>query len=291
MLKLWLPPKVWFHGSQSTITGGSSATKQKPAAIIAWFEHSMRWVLMTPFGLPVEPEVNRNLAMVSGADLGVRGVDARRVGSAPMQIGEQRGRAVRRADCASPRARRRPAPRPRWRARTASPSLANTRPGVSRSMIDVQLAEVARHQRIGRRDRRIGDADIHRRQRRAARARCRCRTGSRSAARPTGRGAAAPARCAHLGERLRVAERAPAPSASRWARKTRSGAALAQCSSRSRQLVRDRAPAPAACADGWCRRRSRSSTASNAPSRTGRNGACAAERGGVELDTEPVLIV
>ena len=26
----------------------------------------MRWVLMTAFGVPVEPEVNRNLAMVSG---------------------------------------------------------------------------------------------------------------------------------------------------------------------------------------------------------------------------------
>ena len=26
----------------------------------------MRWVLITPFGMPVEPEVNRNFAMVSG---------------------------------------------------------------------------------------------------------------------------------------------------------------------------------------------------------------------------------
>ena len=26
----------------------------------------MRWVLITAFGVPVEPEVNRNLAMVSG---------------------------------------------------------------------------------------------------------------------------------------------------------------------------------------------------------------------------------
>jgi hypothetical protein len=26
----------------------------------------MRWVLMTAFGVPVEPEVNRNLAIVSG---------------------------------------------------------------------------------------------------------------------------------------------------------------------------------------------------------------------------------
>ena len=51
MLKLWLLPKVWLQGSQSTTTGGSSATKAKPAAIIAWFEHSMRWVLMTALGV------------------------------------------------------------------------------------------------------------------------------------------------------------------------------------------------------------------------------------------------
>src|ERR1022692_3229142 len=69
MLKLWLLPKVWLHGSQSTSTGGSSATKAKPAAIIAWFEHSMRWLLMTPLGFPVEPEVNRNFAIVSGVTL------------------------------------------------------------------------------------------------------------------------------------------------------------------------------------------------------------------------------
>src|SRR5215475_7110645 len=65
ILKLWLLPKVWLHGNQSTTTGGSSVTKAKPDPSIAWFEQSMRWVLMTPLGLPVEPEVNRNLAIVS----------------------------------------------------------------------------------------------------------------------------------------------------------------------------------------------------------------------------------
>ncbi len=34
-----------------------------------WFEHSMRWVLITPLGWPVDPDVNRNLAMVSGPTL------------------------------------------------------------------------------------------------------------------------------------------------------------------------------------------------------------------------------
>ena len=34
--------------------------------IIAWFELHLRWVLITALGVPVEPEVNRRLAMVSG---------------------------------------------------------------------------------------------------------------------------------------------------------------------------------------------------------------------------------
>src|SRR3954463_8983259 len=52
-------------------------------ALACWLEVSMRWVLMTAFGVPVEPEVNRNLAIVSGviaakafATLGVSGVAA-----------------------------------------------------------------------------------------------------------------------------------------------------------------------------------------------------------------------
>ncbi|GAB1414139.1 hypothetical protein MASR1M97_28750 [Candidatus Desulfobacillus denitrificans] len=66
MLKLWLPPKVWFQGSQSRVTGGFSARKGQSWAIACWLEQSMRWVLMTPFGSPVEPEVNRNFATLSG---------------------------------------------------------------------------------------------------------------------------------------------------------------------------------------------------------------------------------
>ena len=45
----------------------------------------MRWVLMTAFGVPVEPEVKRNFAIVSGvtaakafATSGVSGVDGER---------------------------------------------------------------------------------------------------------------------------------------------------------------------------------------------------------------------
>ncbi len=36
------------------------------ARSIAWFAVSMRWVFSTPFGVPVEPEVNSTFATVSG---------------------------------------------------------------------------------------------------------------------------------------------------------------------------------------------------------------------------------
>ena len=67
MFRLWLPPKVWLHGSQSTITGRSAARNGHTWRIICWLADSIRWVLSTPFGVPVEPEVNRILAIASGA--------------------------------------------------------------------------------------------------------------------------------------------------------------------------------------------------------------------------------
>ena len=78
MLKLWLPPKVWFHGSQSTITGGWSVRKVQAAAALSWLAHIMRWVLITPLGWPVEPEVKRILATVSGPTRANARVDGRR---------------------------------------------------------------------------------------------------------------------------------------------------------------------------------------------------------------------
>src|SRR4051794_7505337 len=52
-------------------------------ALACWLEVSMRWVLITAFGVPVEPEVNRNFAIVSGvtaakafSTASVSGVDA-----------------------------------------------------------------------------------------------------------------------------------------------------------------------------------------------------------------------
>jgi hypothetical protein len=63
---LWLPPKVWFQGSQSTSTGGASASTGIDCRICCWLAHHMRCVLITALGSLVEPEVNRNLVMVSG---------------------------------------------------------------------------------------------------------------------------------------------------------------------------------------------------------------------------------
>ena len=40
--------------------------KGQTCAFDSWLAHNMRCVLMTPLGSPVEPEVNRNFAIVSG---------------------------------------------------------------------------------------------------------------------------------------------------------------------------------------------------------------------------------
>ena len=62
---MWLAPKVWFHGSQSISTSGCSVMNGQVCSACCWFAVSMPWVLMTPLGRPVEPDVNRNLAIVS----------------------------------------------------------------------------------------------------------------------------------------------------------------------------------------------------------------------------------
>lgn len=63
---LWLPPKVWLHGSQSSSTGGCSARNGHTWSIACWLAHSIRCVVRTALGSPVDPEVNSSLATVSG---------------------------------------------------------------------------------------------------------------------------------------------------------------------------------------------------------------------------------
>lgn len=115
MPTLWLPPKVWFHGSQSTSTGGASPNTGKVCSSICWLAQSMRWVVTTALGSLVEPLVKRNLAMVSGP------VRAKATSAAA----GSRGPATHRSAAAGAPPRRlapaagapRPVPPPRWRGR------------------------------------------------------------------------------------------------------------------------------------------------------------------------------
>src|ERR1700678_2493448 len=66
MPTLLLEPNVCAHGAQSTRIGGSSFTNGSASAYMTWFELSIRWVLTTALGWPVEPDVSRNLAIPSG---------------------------------------------------------------------------------------------------------------------------------------------------------------------------------------------------------------------------------
>ena len=119
---------------------------------------------MTPLGRPVEPDVNRILAIVSPFTRVARRVDRRRGGVA-CEHRRTAWRAAAPAPTPTPRARRRPAARPRSARSNGAPSAANTRPGCMRSKTCAQRAELAGLQRVGRRDRRVGHADVHRGQR------------------------------------------------------------------------------------------------------------------------------
>lgn len=99
-------------GSQSTVTGGASARNGQSAAIAAWFAQSIRCVLTTPRGVPVEPEVNSTLATVSGpsranasriAGLG-RVRESASIGSAPRSPPTSDGASATRARGAIPSA-------------------------------------------------------------------------------------------------------------------------------------------------------------------------------------------
>ena len=99
----------------------------------------MRCVLMTPLGDPVEPEVNRSLAIVSGPTFawaastsGAGGVSARIGRTSPRA---SRRRVGARDDLDVPRHGRVD------RRAKGAPSLTKTRPGVRMSMIVLSLAK------------------------------------------------------------------------------------------------------------------------------------------------------
>src|SRR6202051_1190190 len=58
---------VWFHGIQSSPGGiGPREVGGRTCIIIAALAHIISCVLMTAFGMPVEPEVNSSLPTVCG---------------------------------------------------------------------------------------------------------------------------------------------------------------------------------------------------------------------------------
>ena len=48
------------------MTGAPASREVQTAAWAAWFDVSMRWVLITAFGVPVDPDVKSSRATVSG---------------------------------------------------------------------------------------------------------------------------------------------------------------------------------------------------------------------------------
>ena len=126
---LWLPPKVWLQGSQSSSTGGSSSRKGQTCRICCWFAASMPCVLSTPFGVPVDPEVKRIFATSVGwTDAKRRSTSS--VGSAPKRSGVSSPSPVRTV---------RPSPTAATAAANEA-SSATTRPGSTRSAIARSLA-------------------------------------------------------------------------------------------------------------------------------------------------------
>ena len=67
MLRLWLQPKTWLQGSQSSITGGSRCRKGQAWPICCWFAAIMPCVAGTPFGTPVLPEVKSSFTGAAGS--------------------------------------------------------------------------------------------------------------------------------------------------------------------------------------------------------------------------------
>ena len=182
--------------------------KARPALIIAWLAHSMRWVLMTPFGWPVEPEVNRILAIVSGPTLAcaastagsrLRASERCEQRRAPVRrrIGGDDDLDIARHGCGDG-------------AREGGAVGGEDQARRENADDGFELAEILRHQRIGHRDRRVRNADMHGGK---AEQRVLDIVAGENGDRPLGRKIALQQRRgdgANRRERLRVSQRAPA---------------------------------------------------------------------------------
>ena len=157
---MWLPPAVWFHGSQSQSTGGASPRNASTERIISWLEQSIRCVLITPFGRPVDPDVNSTFAIVSEP--------TRSRASSTSAVAD-----VATSDSNGCRGNVRRGRRRRHQLHVARQHLAKgaLEAGAVGREHQARLhavehlpqrGELLRLQRIGRRDRRVRDPDVHR---------------------------------------------------------------------------------------------------------------------------------
>ena len=151
--RLWLPPNVWLHGSQSTSTGGSARMNGHTWPSACWLEHSIRCVLITPFGAPVDPEVNRIFATVSGPSAAnARSTSAPGLGR--LEVGERERRRPRSPATTTGTRRRRPSSAGAERAAVVGEDHAGRAQAGDRADALVVAAE----QRVGRAERDDGDA-------------------------------------------------------------------------------------------------------------------------------------
>ena len=60
------------------MAGAALGSRGRTCIIIAALEHIIAWVLITAFGIPVEPEVNSSLPTVSGVIFAIDCCDRRR---------------------------------------------------------------------------------------------------------------------------------------------------------------------------------------------------------------------
>ena len=155
---MWLPPKVWLHGSQSSSTGGSSSTKEQPDAANRLVRAQHALGVDDALGLTGRAGGEEELCERVRTDLGVAASTAGVASAATVRERRHRPVAPRSAVAAtSTSAGTR-------RCDRACEGLAvRDEHQAGRQCRDdgLEFLEILRDQRIGRRDWRIGNADVH----------------------------------------------------------------------------------------------------------------------------------
>ena len=139
---MWLPPKVWFHGSQSTMTGGSSCMNGERGAQhhLVGAQHALG--VDHALRLPGRAGGEQDLGDRVGRRRAACAASTAAVGRSPADRRKRVARRRRRA-CASPRASTSAGTAAAMARANAAPFAAKTRPGVSNVDDVAELAEVA----------------------------------------------------------------------------------------------------------------------------------------------------